>query len=429
MFRWQFGLLDLKGLALIWIFICMVCWTGFEEILMGKLALSLVSLNQSQGTGLYIEMVCTMGGIMETGTVRRFICHSVIERLTRTLTLIFCVHDQQNSRSGGCWDGLYEWRRKERSWFSIIVSIVDDLSGGIGLYVIIMMEFWWYIENMYIFIVCNSIILCKLLAGYNIEIVLLLRLCLGIRINLEWRSCEVTVPISAKIGLVFIILIEARAQFLLLLLVLLVSVSFVKEKSGRYEKNVRSKLCWSSREWILELGVNPRKSLQHVPLLEYKQNLRLIVSFLKNRWPRTVIILITPPPIDEEARLRDGLHLSRVGNKVVFEEVTNTLKGEGIGAEDLVVDLPLIEDVDPKKPLTAFDDQDQNAVVTSSGPKISPILGLKETKPTPAAHSCRLSPMAPKTEDKNRAASDDTCARSKVDYSKVLPSIHEVIRA
>lgn len=53
---------------------------------------------------------------------------------------------------------------------------------------------------------------------------------------------------------------------------------------------------------------------------------------------------------------RDGLHLSRVGNKVVFEEVTNTLKGEGIGAEDLVVDLPLIEDVDPKKPLTAFDE-------------------------------------------------------------------------
>lgn len=41
---------------------------------------------------------------------------------------------------------------------------------------------------------------------------------------------------------------------------------------------------------------------------------------------------------------------------MVFEEVTNTLKGEGIGAEDLVVDLPLIEDVDPKKPLTAFDE-------------------------------------------------------------------------
>ena len=252
--RWQFGLLDLKGLTLFWIFICMGCWNGFAEMLMGKLALWLVSLNQSQRADLHIEIVCTMGGKMETGAVRSFIGHSVIERLTRTFILIFYVHDHQNSRSGGCWDGLYGWRRKERSWFSIIVRIVDDLSGGIGLYVIISMELWWYIGNVFTFIVCNSIILCKLLAGYNIEIVLLLRLCLGIRINLEWRSCEVTVLISAKIGLVFIILIEARAQFFLLLQVRLVSVSFVKEKSGRYEKNVRSKLCWSSREWIVELG-------------------------------------------------------------------------------------------------------------------------------------------------------------------------------
>ncbi|CAL9241701.1 unnamed protein product [Arabidopsis halleri] len=150
---------------------------------------------------------------------------------------------------------------------------------------------------------------------------------------------------------------------------------------------------------------------QHVPLNEYKQNLRSIISFLKNRWPQTAIILITPPPIDEEARLRypyienttglpertnevaglyaiacitvaeecqisvidlwsnmqqipnwqteclwDGLHLSRVGNKVVFEEVAKKLKEEGIGAEDLAVDLPLIEDVDPKDPLKAFDE-------------------------------------------------------------------------
>lgn len=39
----------------------------------------------------------------------------------------------------------------------------------------------------------------------------------------------------------------------------------------------------------------------------------------------------------------------------MFEEVANKLKEEGIGAEDLLVDLPLIEDVDPKKPLKAFD--------------------------------------------------------------------------
>ncbi|XP_010441654.1 PREDICTED: GDSL esterase/lipase At5g45920-like [Camelina sativa] len=148
---------------------------------------------------------------------------------------------------------------------------------------------------------------------------------------------------------------------------------------------------------------------QHVPLHEYKQNLRSIVSFLKNRWPQTAIILITPPPIHEEARLRypyienttglpertnevaglyakacvevakecqilvidlwskmqqipnwqteclwDGLHLSRVGNKVLFEEVANKLNEESIGAEELAVDLPLIEDVDPKDPLKAF---------------------------------------------------------------------------
>jgi len=53
---------------------------------------------------------------------------------------------------------------------------------------------------------------------------------------------------------------------------------------------------------------------------------------------------------------RDGLHLSRVGNKVVFEEVAKKLKEEGIGAEDLAVDLPLIEDVDPKDPLKSFDE-------------------------------------------------------------------------
>jgi hypothetical protein len=40
----------------------------------------------------------------------------------------------------------------------------------------------------------------------------------------------------------------------------------------------------------------------------------------------------------------------------VFEEVAKKLKEEGIGAEDLAVDLPLIEDVDPKDPLKSFDE-------------------------------------------------------------------------
>ncbi|KAK6149992.1 hypothetical protein DH2020_017517 [Rehmannia glutinosa] len=42
---------------------------------------------------------------------------------------------------------------------------------------------------------------------------------------------------------------------------------------------------------------------QHVPIEEYKQNLVAIVAFLKKQWPSTRILLITPPPIDEDGRL------------------------------------------------------------------------------------------------------------------------------
>ncbi|KAL6198339.1 hypothetical protein ACLB2K_028131 [Fragaria x ananassa] len=148
---------------------------------------------------------------------------------------------------------------------------------------------------------------------------------------------------------------------------------------------------------------------QHVPLDEYKHNLRSIVSFLKKQWPTTHIILITPPPIDEEARLlfpyienplnqpertneaagafaeacvavaresglpvidlwtkmqqfpdwqkahlRDGLHLAPRGNRLVFEEVVAKLRDEGLSLESLPVDLPLIADIDPNDPLKAF---------------------------------------------------------------------------
>ncbi|GMP72246.1 hypothetical protein CsSME_00030347 [Camellia sinensis var. sinensis] len=145
---------------------------------------------------------------------------------------------------------------------------------------------------------------------------------------------------------------------------------------------------------------------QHVPIDEYKNNLFSIVSFLKNRWPGTNIILITPPPIDEDGRLlhpfvenmlglpertneaagayakacvsvagecgipvvdlwtkmqqfpdwqkaylRDGLHLSQSGNKIVFEEVIGKLKEVGLSLETLPIDLPLIAEIDPNDPL------------------------------------------------------------------------------
>ncbi|KAL8130349.1 hypothetical protein V2J09_019504 [Rumex salicifolius] len=65
-------------------------------------------------------------------------------------------------------------------------------------------------------------------------------------------------------------------------------------------------------------------AFQHVPLEEYKQNLCSIVSSLKKRWHKTVIFLITPPPIDEAARLRD----TYLENKTGKSERTNEAAGE-----------------------------------------------------------------------------------------------------
>ncbi|KAL1076466.1 hypothetical protein V6Z11_D10G033500 [Gossypium hirsutum] len=157
-------------------------------------------------------------------------------------------------------------------------------------------------------------------------------------------------------------------------------------------------------------GYNTRyAAFQHVPLDEYKQNLHSIVSSLKKRWPKTLVLLITPPPIDEDGRLRhpyvenpsglpertneaagsfakacvetaeecgiavvdlwtrmqqytdwrkaylsDGLHLTKEGNKVVFEEVMKKLEERGLSLEKLKADLPLIADIDHDDPLKAF---------------------------------------------------------------------------
>nr|AFK37491.1 unknown [Medicago truncatula] len=154
---------------------------------------------------------------------------------------------------------------------------------------------------------------------------------------------------------------------------------------------------------------NRCSGFQHVPLHEYKENLCSIVSSFKKRWPTTHIVLVTPPPIDEEARLRypyvdnpeglpertneaageyaraciavanecrvpvidlwtkmqqspdwkknylsDGLHLTNGGNQLVFEEVIRKLRDEGLTLESMAVDLPLIGDIDPNDPLKAF---------------------------------------------------------------------------
>ncbi|XP_072998338.1 GDSL esterase/lipase At5g45920 [Typha latifolia] len=146
---------------------------------------------------------------------------------------------------------------------------------------------------------------------------------------------------------------------------------------------------------------------QHVPIEEYQQNLRDICSFLKKRWPSTVVILITPPPIDEDGRLRDpygdgslpertnesagvfakaciavanesgipvidvwskmqqfpdweksllrdGLHFTASGNKILYEEVVKTLEDVGLSLKTLPADLPLFSDLDRNDPLKSF---------------------------------------------------------------------------
>jgi lysophospholipase L1-like esterase len=45
-------------------------------------------------------------------------------------------------------------------------------------------------------------------------------------------------------------------------------------------------------------------AFQHVPLPEYKDNLRAICAVLRMRWPSAAVILITPPPVNESGRVR-----------------------------------------------------------------------------------------------------------------------------
>ncbi|KAL6627196.1 hypothetical protein ACP70R_030922 [Stipagrostis hirtigluma subsp. patula] len=149
---------------------------------------------------------------------------------------------------------------------------------------------------------------------------------------------------------------------------------------------------------------------QHVPLEEYQTNLRAICAYFKERWPSAAIILITPPPIYEPARIRDiygdddpsrqpertneaagayaqaciavakelghpvidswtkiqefpdwqtsalsdGLHFTPTGNKILFDEVLKTLASVGFNQESLPSDLPLFHEIDPMDPMKAF---------------------------------------------------------------------------
>ncbi|KAF0930335.1 hypothetical protein E2562_032180 [Oryza meyeriana var. granulata] len=151
---------------------------------------------------------------------------------------------------------------------------------------------------------------------------------------------------------------------------------------------------------------------QHVPVAEYKENLRKIINHLKDCSKSMVIMLITPPPVDEDGReryarslygeearklpertnemagvyagqcielaremniycidiwskmqetagwqklyLSDGLHLTPEGNAVVHMEVVQTLRNVGLKAEDMPYDFPHHSRIDGSCPEKAF---------------------------------------------------------------------------
>lgn len=151
---------------------------------------------------------------------------------------------------------------------------------------------------------------------------------------------------------------------------------------------------------------------QHVPVAEYKENLKKIVNHLKDCSKSMLIVLITPPPIDEDGRerfarslygeearklpertnemagvyasqcielaremnihcidiwskmqetagwqklyLSDGLHLTPEGNAVVHKEVVQTLRSVGLKAEEMPYDFPHHSRIDGSCPEKAF---------------------------------------------------------------------------
>ncbi|KNA25747.1 hypothetical protein SOVF_004090 [Spinacia oleracea] len=158
------------------------------------------------------------------------------------------------------------------------------------------------------------------------------------------------------------------------------------------------------------LGRNSER--KHVPIEEYKENLRKIVLHLKRCSPTMLVVLISPPPIDEQGRmeyaqsvygekamklpertnettgeyanqcvslaeelgipsinlwskmqenegwqrkyLSDGLHLTSEGNAVVHKEVVQVFNQAGLSAPSMPNDFPHHSEIDPNNPEKAF---------------------------------------------------------------------------
>ncbi|KAJ7945858.1 GDSL esterase/lipase [Quillaja saponaria] len=158
------------------------------------------------------------------------------------------------------------------------------------------------------------------------------------------------------------------------------------------------------------LGRNSER--QHVPVEDYKENLRNIIRHLKESSPTMLVVLITPPPVCEEGRkqyaeslygekvmklpertneaaglyakacvelaeeigtrsinlwskmqetegwqkkfLSDGLHLTPEGNAVVYQEVLKVFNEAWLSAAEMPYDFPHHSEIDGKNPERAF---------------------------------------------------------------------------
>ncbi|KAJ6799461.1 GDSL esterase/lipase [Iris pallida] len=151
---------------------------------------------------------------------------------------------------------------------------------------------------------------------------------------------------------------------------------------------------------------------QHVPIEEYKENLRKIVYRLKECSPTMLVVLITPPPVDEDGRkefarslygdkamelpertnettgvyakqcielakelqvpyidlwsqmqetagwqkmfLSDGLHLTPEGNAILHKEVVRVFRDAHFRAEEMPYDFPHHSAISGDDPEQAF---------------------------------------------------------------------------
>uniref|UniRef100_A0A2N9HX25 SGNH hydrolase-type esterase domain-containing protein n=1 Tax=Fagus sylvatica TaxID=28930 RepID=A0A2N9HX25_FAGSY len=151
---------------------------------------------------------------------------------------------------------------------------------------------------------------------------------------------------------------------------------------------------------------------QHVPVEEYKENLSKTVHHLKECSPTMLVVLITPPPVDEAGRkeyaqsvygekamelpertnevtglyakqclelakeigvlsvdlwskmqetegwqrkfLSDGLHLTPEGNGLVHQEVTRVFNEAWLSAAEMPYDFPHHSEINGKNPEKAF---------------------------------------------------------------------------